>query len=489
MNKDIKSLKPELLWKHFAAMCAIPHPSGHEEKIRDYVVAFAKEHGLECVVDEGNNVIVRKPATPGMENLSCLTLQSHLDMVPQKNGDKVFDFEKDPIEAYIDGEWVTANGTTLGADNAIGAAATLAVLESKDLRHGPVEGLFTATEETGMDGAFNLRANELKGDILLNLDTEEWGELCVGCAGGLDANITFDYTADKSELKGHKALSLEVKGLRGGHSGTEINLQRGNANKLMFRFLRMAWERYDMQLASIDGGGLRNAIPREAVAKVYVPAGDVERFKSDVAAYEKVVAAELDGIEDSLTIKAVDAPADTNGVIPKDAAMRLTRAVCGCPNGVISMSMSMHGLVQTSTNLARVVSDGSQIKLQALMRSSVDSEKEALAGSMSSVFELAGAQIQLRGGYSGWKPNMKSPILKAMRELYKKMYGKEVEVRAVHAGLECGIIGGKYPKMDMISFGPTINFPHSPDEKVNIASVEKFWDFLKAILENAPARA
>ncbi len=488
MNKNIKSIKPEILWKHFAAMCEIPHPSGHEEKIREYVIDFAKEHGLECVVDEGNNVIVRKPATPGMEGLKCVTLQAHLDMVPQKNNDKDFDFTKDPIEAYIDGEWVTANGTTLGADNAIGAAAALAVLESKDLRHGPVEGLFTATEETGMDGAFNLRANELQGDILLNLDTEEWGELCVGCAGGLDANIRFEYTADKSEFKGHKALDLEVKGLRGGHSGTEIILQRGNANKLLFRFLRMMWERYDMQLASVDGGGLRNAIPREGVAKVYVPAGDVERFKNDVAEYEKIVTAELDGIEDSLSIKAVDSTPSTHGIIPKDVAMRLTRAVCGCPNGVITMSMSMPGLVQTSTNLARVVSDGSTIKLQALMRSSVDTEKDALAGSMCSVFELAGAQIELRGGYSGWKPNMKSPILQTMKEVYKKLYGEEVHVGAVHAGLECGIIGGKYPKMDMISFGPTMRFAHSPDEEVNIPSVAKFWDYLKVILENIPAK-
>ena len=487
MNKNIKALSPEIVWKHFAEICAIPHPSHHEEAIREYVIGFAKKHNLECIVDEGNNVIVRKPATPGMEGRKGLILQAHLDMVPQKNGDKVFDFEKDPIEAYVDGEWVTANGTTLGADNGIGAAAALAVLESTDLKHGPIEALFTATEETGMDGAFGLRAGELKGDILLNLDSETEGELYVGCAGGLDANIKFTYNEDKTDYKDHKAIDIEVKGLRGGHSGMEIVLQRGNANKLLFRFIRLAWERYDLQLAHVDGGGLRNAIPREGVAKVYVPAKDVEHFKRDLAEFEKMVIAEFDGIEDSISIKAVDAHKNTS-VIDKATAQKLTKAVCGCPNGVITMSMSMPGLVQTSTNLARVVSANGEIKLQALMRSSVNTEKDDLAGNLSSVFELAGAKVELSGGYDGWKPNMQSPILKAMQEVYNKLYGKTPEIMAIHAGLECGIIGGKYPNLDMISFGPTIQYPHSPDEKVNIASVGKFWEFMKATLENAPKK-
>jgi dipeptidase D len=488
MEKNIKNLQPEAVWRHFAAICAIPHPSHHEEKIREYVVSFAKEHGLEYIVDEGNNVIVRKPATPGMEGLKTVVLQSHLDMVPQKNGDKVFDFTKDPIEPLIDGEWVTANGTTLGADNGIGAAATLAVLEAKDLKHGPIEALFTATEETGMDGAFGLRLNELKGEIMLNLDSETDGELYVGCAGGLDANIEFDYKADKTVYQGIKEIDIEVRGLRGGHSGMEIILQRANANKLLFRFLRLAWERYDMQLATVDGGSLRNAIPREATAKVYIPAGDVAKFKADVAAFEKMVVAEFDGIEDAISIKAVDAAPSTHGVIPKEVALRLTKAVCGCPNGVIAMSVSMPGLVQTSTNLARVVSDGSVIKLQALMRSSVNSQKDDLAGNLSSVFELAGAKVELSGGYDGWKPNMNSPILGAMQEIYNQKYGKKPEIMAIHAGLECGIIGGKYSGMDMISFGPTIKYPHSPDEKVNIESVGRFWDFMKVTLENIPRK-
>ncbi|MCL2562339.1 MAG: aminoacyl-histidine dipeptidase [Rikenellaceae bacterium] len=487
MNKNIKSLAPEIVWKHFAEICAIPHPSGHEEEIRKYIINFAKQHGLEYIVDEADNIIVRKPATPGMEDRMGIVLQAHLDMVPQKNGDKVFDFEKDPIETYIDGEWVTANGTTLGADNGIGAAAALAVLEAKDIKHGPIEVLLTATEETGMVGAFGLRGGELRGDIMLNTDSETEGELYVGCAGGLDANVTFEYKEDKTDFAGRTALAIEVKGLRGGHSGMEIILQRANANKLLFRFLLSAWERYDMQLASVDGGGLRNAIPREGKVVVYVPTSDAARFRSDLAAFEKTVITEFDGIEDSISIKAVDAQRGAS-VIDRDTAKRLTKAVCGCPNGVITMSIAMHGLVQTSSNLARVVSENGEIKLQALLRSSVNSEKEYLAECISSVFELAGAKVVLAGGYDGWKPNMNSPILKAMQEVYKVKFGKTPEIMAIHAGLECGIIGGKYPKLDMISFGPTIRYPHSPDEKVEIASVAKFWDFMKATLENAPKK-
>jgi dipeptidase D len=487
MNTEIKSLKPEIVWKHFSAICGIPHPSFHEEKMREYIVNFAKEHNLDYTVDGADNVIIRKPATPGMENRKGIILQSHCDMVPQKNGDKVFDFEKDPIEAYIDGEWVTANGTTLGADNGMGMAVSLAVLESKDIKHGPIEALFTATEESGMFGAFGLKAGELKGDILMNLDSETEGELYVGCAGGLDANVTFDYKEDKSAFSGHKAVRLDVKGLRGGHSGMEIILQRANANKLLFRFIRLALKRYDLQLASVDGGGLRNAIPREATAVLLVPAGDVAKIKADVEVYEKLIIEEFKGKEDTISIKAADADMPA-GVIEKSVAVKLTDAVCGCPNGVISMSIAMPGLVQTSTNLARVVSDGSTIKLQALMRSSVNSEKDDLAENMSAVFELAGANVELSGGYDGWNPNMNSPILKAMLEGYEKLYGRRPEIMAIHAGLECGIIGGVYPNLDMISFGPTICYPHSPDEKVNIASVAKFWDFLQATLANAPLK-
>ncbi|MBQ9962391.1 MAG: aminoacyl-histidine dipeptidase [Alistipes sp.] len=484
MNKDFSALRPALVWKHFAAICNIPHPSHHEEKIRQYIVDFAEAQSLEYCVDEANNVYIRKPATTGMENRKGIVIQAHLDMVPQKNNDKVFDFENDAIEAYIDGEWVTANGTTLGADNGIGAAAILAVLEDNTLVHGPVEALFTATEETGMDGAFGLKSGLLQGDILLNLDSETEGELYVGCAGGLDANITLPYTAEAAPA-GYTAYALEVKGLKGGHSGIQIGYQRANANRELFRLLNHT--ACDVRLAAVDGGGLRNAIPREATAVVLVANGDAAAFEAEVAAFEKTLIAEFANIEDSISVKATPtvAPAE---VIPACVAAKLAKAVIGAPNGVIKMSVEMEGLVQTSSNLARVVSDGSCVKVQCLLRSSVNSEKHALGEAIKGVFELAGATVELTGDYDGWKPNMESPILHTMLASYESLYGVKPAVMAIHAGLECGIIGGKYEGLDMISFGPTICFPHSPDEKVEIASVEKFYSFLLHTLANAPLK-
>ena len=484
MDKNFSALAPALVWKHFAAICNIPHPSHHEEKIREYVVDFAKAQGLEYTVDEANNVYVRKPATAGMENRKGIVIQAHLDMVPQKNNDKVFDFENDPIEAYIDGEWVTANGTTLGADNGIGAAAILAVLEDKTLVHGPVEALFTATEETGMDGAFGLKGGLLQGEILLNLDSETEGELYVGCAGGLDANITLPYVAEAAPA-GYVAYAVEVKGLKGGHSGIQIGYQRANANRELFRLLDAS--ACNLRLASVDGGGLRNAIPREATAVVLVAEDDVKTFEAEVAAFEKTLIAEFANIEDSISVKAavVSTPAE---VIPAEVATKLAKAVIGAPNGVIKMSVEMEGLVQTSSNLARVVSDGQTVKIQCLLRSSVNSEKHALGAAIKGVFELAGATVELTGDYDGWKPNMESPILHTMLASYESLYGVKPAVMAIHAGLECGIIGGKYEGLDMISFGPTICFPHSPDEKVEIASVGKFYSFLLHTLANAPLK-
>lgn len=484
MNRDFSALCPALVWKHFAAICNIPHPSHHEEKIRQYVVDFAEAQGLEYKVDEANNVYVRKPATAGMENRKGIVIQAHLDMVPQKNNDKVFDFENDPIEAYIDGEWVTANGTTLGADNGIGAAAILAVLEDKTLVHGEVEALFTATEETGMDGAFGLKGGLLKGDILLNLDSETEGELYVGCAGGLDANITLPYTAEAAPA-GYVAYSVEVKGLKGGHSGIQIGYQRANANRELFRLLNHT--ACDVRLASVDGGGLRNAIPREATAVVLVSEADTAAFEAEVAQAEKTLVAEFANIEDSISVKCTKCQMPTT-VIPAQVAEKLAKAVIGAPNGVVKMSVEMEGLVQTSSNLARVVSDGSVVKIQCLLRSSVNSEKHALGEAIKGVFELAGATVELSGDYDGWKPNMESPILHTMLASYESLYGVKPAVMAIHAGLECGIIGGKYEGLDMISFGPTICFPHSPDEKVEIASVEKFYSFLLHTLANAPLK-
>jgi len=482
MDRNLTALEPALVWKHFAEIVRIPRPSHHEEKIRRYILDFAAAHGLECREDEAHNVYIRKPATPGMEHRKGIVLQAHLDMVPQKNNDKVFDFENDPIDAYIDGEWVTADGTTLGADNGIGAASILAVLEDDTLVHGPLEALFTATEETGMDGAFGLKAGVLQGDILLNLDSETEGELYVGCAGGLDANISFGYATEPTPA-GHAAFKLHVKGLKGGHSGIQIVTQRANANKLLFRLLNRL--PYEVLLADVDGGGLRNAIPREAVATVLV--ADADRFVKDVAEFERTVAAEFSGIEDSIRIFAepCECPA---AVIAPDAAARLTRAVVGCPDGVQRMSTAMPGLVQTSSNLARVVSDGETVKIQSLLRSSVNSEKEALGEAIAAVFSLAGAETELTGSYNGWNPDMDSPILKAMKSSYRELYGVEPAVTAIHAGLECGIIGSNYPGLDMISFGPTICYPHSPDEKVEIASVARFYEFLVHTLRNAPEK-
>ncbi len=487
MKRNLSALKPTLVWKHFAEIVRIPRPSGHEEKIREYVLGFARSLGLECKEDEAHNIYVRKPASAGMEDRKGVILQAHLDMVPQKNNDKQFDFTTDPIDAYVDGGWVTADGTTLGADNGIGAAAILAVLEDDTLAHGPLEALFTATEETGMDGAFGLKAGLLQGDILLNLDSETEGELYVGCAGGLDANIVFDYTPAPMPAEGYEAMRLTVKGLKGGHSGIQIVTQRANANKLLFRLLNAEAEKRGIRLASIDGGGLRNAIPREAEAVILIPTAQRAAFAEAVEAYEKTVTAEFAGIEDSISIRLEACAAPAEG-IPADVASKLTRAVVGCPDGVVRMSLSMPGLVQTSTNLARVVSDGRTIKLQCLLRSSVRSEKEALGEAIAAVFALAGAATELTGSYDGWNPDMQSPILKAMTASYEQLYGTAPSVTAIHAGLECGIIGGNYPGLDMISFGPTICYPHSPDEKVEIASVAKFYDFLVRTLGNIPRK-
>ncbi len=487
MNKNFEALNPQAVWKHFAEIMKRPRPSHHEEAIRQYVIDFAAANNLECKVDDALNVYIYKPATPGMESRKGIILQAHLDMVPQKNNDKEFDFENDPIEGYIDGEWVTANGTTLGADNGIGAAAILAVLEDETLVHGELEALFTATEETGMDGAMGLKGGLLKGDILLNLDSEDEGELFVGCAGGTDLTATFEYDSCPTPDTDYQAFKLEMKGLKGGHSGIQIVCQRANANKLLFRFLRSSSVDVDMLLCSVDGGGLRNAIPRESSAVILVHEEDIEAFEAAVKQYEAEIIAEYAAVEDSIsfTATAVDSPEE---MIDEDAAACLVWSITGCPDGVIKMSNSMHGLVQTSTNLARVISDGSTVTIQCLLRSSVRTEKEALADSIASVFELADADVETSGSYDGWNPNMESPILKTMVASYAALYNKEPKVKAIHAGLECGIISTNYPTLDMISFGPTIQYPHSPDERVEIASVEKFYDFLKHTITSAPQK-
>ncbi len=484
MSKEILNLQPKAIWKHFYNLTQIPRPSKHEKAAVDYCVQFAKANNLECIVDKVGNVIIRKPATPGMENRKGIILQGHLDMVPQKNSDKQHDFTKDPIEAIIDGEWVTANGTTLGADNGIGVAASLAVLEDKSIVHGPIEALLTIEEETGMAGAFGLDPGVLKGDILMNLDSEDEGELYVGCAGGLDANIEISYNLVLVP-SGMQFAKIAVKGLKGGHSGMDISSGRANAIKLLFRFLLSIDKEVGIMISSIDGGSLRNAIPREAFATIAIEKANMSKLESSLKQYLKIYNNEFSAVEPNLemTIQAVNP--EVNAIDPK-AQAAIIRSIFGCPNGVIRMSDSMAGLVESSTNLARVYTDNGKLFAQCLLRSSVDSAKEALAQKIASVFELAGATVRFSGGYPGWKPNMNSAILKTMIEVYKNRFGKTPEIKAIHAGLECGILGGVYPNLDMISFGPTIRYPHSPDEKVKIDTIQMFWDYLVEVLKNAP---
>ncbi|KOH43436.1 aminoacyl-histidine dipeptidase [Sunxiuqinia dokdonensis] len=488
MSQQIIALEPRKLWEYFYQLTQIPRPSNHEEQIQQFVYDFGKGLGLETIKDSAGNIIIRKPATAGMENRKGVILQGHLDMVPQKNSDKEHDFTRDPIETLVDGEWVTANGTTLGADNGIGVAAAMAVLASNDLVHGPVEALFTATEETGMDGAEGLPPDVLQGDILLNMDSEDEGELYVGCAGGEDANIRFTYS--EAEVPATQtAFELNVTGLKGGHSGMDIILQRGNANQVFFRLLNEAHQQLGARLASVNGGSLRNAIPREAFGVITVAGDKADELKEIVEDEFLSVKAELAATEPDMKLTVVECGLPVE-LIDEMTQIRLTKSVLACPNGVIRMSDSVAGLVETSTNLASVKSDvvGKTIDIACLMRSSVDSAKESLAKRIDAVFGLAGATVKFTGAYPGWQPNMASPILKTMQSVYQQKYGKVPEIKAIHAGLECGILGGTYPHWDMISFGPTIRFPHSPDEKVNITSVQKFWDFLVETLKSIPGK-
>lgn len=487
MNNDLLSLQPAAVWSNFYQLTQVPRPSNHEEQARQFMLAWAKENHIEAQMDEAGNIILRKPATPGMENRKGVILQGHLDMVPQKNEETQHDFTKDPIQAYVDGEWVRAKGTTLGADNGMGVAAAMAILTSKDIPHGPIEVLVTATEETGMDGANGLKAGVLKGDILLNLDSETEGELYVGCAGGIDSAIEFSYQ-EESVPAGSKAYRLAIKGLKGGHSGMDINLGRGNSNKLLFRFLKTYGEQLNLRLASVNGGSLRNAIPRESFAIITLPAEKAGELSQAIQEAEKIYQAELSAKEPDLQVLAEETTLPSH-LIDACTQSRLTNAILACPNGTIRMIDAMPDTVETSNNLAIVKSENGKIVINTLLRSSVETAKEALAQTIQAVFELAKAdKILFDGAYPGWKPNPDSAILKEMREVYHKLYGKEPAIMAVHAGLECGILGSKYPNWDMISFGPTIQHPHSPDEKVNIASVEKFWEYLKATLKNIPIR-
>ena len=483
---DIRNLEPKQLWSLFHEITQIPHPSKKEKKIVEFVADFGKKHNLETTVDKVGNVIIRKPATKGMENRKGVILQSHLDMVPQKNSDKIHDFEKDPIQTLVDGEWVKANGTTLGSDNGIGVAASLAILASDDIQHGPLEALFTIDEETGMTGVNGLEKGILKGDILMNLDSEDEGELYVGCAGGIDVSAKKQY-AEEDTPKGTAAFLISIKGLKGGHSGVDIDLGRANSNKLMFRFMMQAESDFGIRIAEVSGGDLRNAIPREANAVVVVPEIKTGEFQDFVSGYEKMYRAEFAETEPDLKFFAEKVTLPRK-VMNQADQYRIIRAVFINPNGVVRMSQAMKGLVETSNNLAIIRCKEGIFEAHNLTRSSVDSAKEATAWRIAAAFQLINADVKVEGGYPGWKPNVSSPVLKTASGVYKEMFGKVPEIKAIHAGLECGILGGIYPNLDMISFGPTIRFPHSPDEKVNIESVVKFFKFLCGILKSVPVK-
>lgn len=481
---EIKNLNPQRVWKHFYDLTQIPRPSKKEARIIEFMKNFGENLGLETIVDEVGNVMIRKPATKGMENRMGVVFQGHLDMVPQKNSGVNHDFEKDPIKAYVDGDWVTADNTTLGADNGVGVAVAMAVLEADDIEHGPVEALFTIDEETGMTGANNLQPGILKGDILLNTDSEDEGELYVGCAGGVEVHVNMDYQ-EVDTPQAYTPYKLSVTGLKGGHSGMDINIGRSNANKLMYRFLNHCLYQFDFALAKAEAGDLRNAIPREGFATLVVKNEEIDKFENEVKAFEKDYKNEFSATEPDLSfvVEKTDTPAK---VMEKVAMEKIIKASYACPHGVERMSDSMEGLVETSNNFAITKIEDGKFNAICLIRSSVDSAKVAVQYRIGTIFDLIGAKVEFEGSYPGWKPNMDSPILKTMRKVYEDKYGKTPKIMAIHAGLECGILGAAYPNWDMISYGPTIRFPHSPDEKVHIESVQKFWDFTVEVLKNIP---
>ncbi|WP_252180023.1 aminoacyl-histidine dipeptidase [Endozoicomonas sp. 4G] len=480
---QLVELSPQPIWRHFQALCKIPRPSKHEDAVREYVKAFGENLGLETLVDEVGNVIIRKPATRGMENRLGVVLQSHLDMVPQKNADTNHDFTKDPIKAYVDGEWVTAEGTTLGADNGIGVVAAMAVLESTEIPHGPIEALFTIDEESGMTGAHGLKPGLLKGEIMLNMDSEDEGELYVGCAGGVDVSVSHGYQQEFLE-EGYSGFSLSLKGLKGGHSGVDIKLQRGNANKLMVRLLK-ALSEVDVRVAEYSGGTLRNAIPREAFVQVAIPSDRREEAARIVDEHLNIFRAELAEVEPDLSL-VMAASEPVQKAMTRAEQSQLLNTLHVSPNGVHRMSLSVEGVVETSNNLAIIKVKEGQISVENMVRSLIDSAREEHAESIAGLYRLMGAEVSKQGAYPGWKPNTESAILKTMTGIHEQLFGYQPEIKVIHAGLECGLLGSAYPNWDMISFGPTIRFPHSPDEKVHIPAVENFWNYLVATLAAVP---
>ena len=484
MSEEIRVLEPKAVWENFSDLNAVPRASKKEERVIDFMLDFGRKLGLETFKDQVGNVIIRKPGSVGMEDKRFVTLQSHLDMVHQKNNDTDFDFETQGIEMYKDGDWVKARGTTLGADNGMGVAAIMSLLQSKDIAHPPLEALFTIDEETGMTGAMGLEAGVLKGGILLNLDTEDDDEIDIGCAGGIDITARRNYS-QRPVGTGERTLEISVKGLQGGHSGMDIHRGFGNANKIMNRILFQAHSVFGIGINEIDGGGLRNAIPRESKSVITLTGEKVGEFKDAFKSWVEVITAELSVNEPNLSITITDRDAVESKMDIQDQEVFL-KAIYALHNGVYAMSPSIPDLVETSNNIARVQMSNGEIAVQCLTRSSVDTAKMDLAHALRASLELGGFTVKFSGAYPGWNPNPDSEILGILKERYTALFNEEPRVVACHAGLECGILGQNYPDIDMISFGPTIKGAHSPDERVKIASVQKFWKYLLDILANIP---
>lgn len=483
---EITNLKPECIWKNFHALTQVPRPSGHLEKVQQFLLDFAKNAGVEAFKDPAGNIVMRKPATPGMENRKGVIMQAHMDMVPQKSKESTHNFETDPIEAWVDGEWVKARNTTLGADDGIGVAAIMAVMEDKTLVHGPIEGLITADEETGMYGANDLPAGQMHGDILLNLDSETWGQFCIGSAGGVDVTATLEYKEVATDST-DAAVRVVLKGLKGGHSGLEIHLGRANANKLMVRFVRDAVAELDARLATWHGGNMRNAIPFECETVLTLPKENVEELKNMVEEYRVLFNDEFAGIENDIHffVEDVETPAME---VPEDIQDNLIDAIYGCHNGVMRMIPSFPSVVETSSNLAIIEIGAGKANFKILARGSRESYKEYIVNTLQSTFNMAGMRVETSGDYCGWDPNTKSEILHLITTKYKELFGKEAQVVVDHAGLECSIILGKYPQLDVVSFGPTIRSPHTTNERCLIESIEPFWTLLTKTLENIPEK-
>ena len=483
---ELSQLSPQPLWDIFAKICSIPHPSYHEEELANHIMSWAKEQGFWHERDQVGNILIRKPATPGFENRKPVALQAHLDMVPQKNNDTVHDFTKDPIQPWVDGEWVKARGTTLGADNGIGMASALAVLTDSNVEHGPLEVLLTMTEETGMAGAFGLQAGWMQADILINTDSEEEGEIYMGCAGGIDFTSTLPLSREALPA-GYQTLKLTLKGLKGGHSGCDIHVGLGNANKLLARFLFAHANELDLRLIDFTGGSLRNAIPREAFATLAVAADKVDHLKSLAADYLITLQNELSLVEKNITVltENVENSAQPLNAASRDAFIALLNST---PNGVIRNSDVMKGVVETSLNVGVVKFEGDEVRINCLIRSLIDSGKDYVVEMLTALGQLAGAKTLAKGSYPGWQPDASSPVMALVRETYQQLFNRTPNIQVIHAGLECGLFKKPYPDMDMVSIGPTITGPHSPDEQVHIGSVGLYWQLLTALLKAIPVK-